>query len=312
MTLVTVAANPAFVVQFSDRRLSDSDGGVYTEEATKVVYLQAPTWRFVMGYTGLALVRGVATNRILIDLMFEAMKTSELDAEGCFKEFRRLLSIKWREWAVRSAGPTHSRLTVMLTGYLEPAAGGHSGPLQCLITNYQDWGTGDSATAREDFDIVFRSHGDAAEWPTIVQRIGAWQALGVGEAEELRELLAPGVPPSAVVDSLLSRLPAHSAAFPTIGPRANAVVLKPFHPPEGSYHSPEEVRTIHFFDQIVAKSPDNIRASHGMQITQVTEGEAFITNNGQRQPCSCRSGKQYRRCHGKKDKKTIGIVFDIG
>jgi hypothetical protein len=306
LTLITVAANRDFIVQLSDRRLT-SDGNVFTEDETKVIYIQTPTFQGVMGYTGLATIYRQPTNQVLMDLMMTALEDTELDIDAAMRRFSQLLTETWMERRVQRAGKANTRLSVILTGFRLSGQTEYSGPLQCFITNFQEWGVGDHALPWPEFTILFRS--PRGDWPTTVQRIGAHQALSLDEAEKLRERLAEGIPPTAVRDSMLDLLPSQSAAYPTIGTRANVVIIRPHQEPEGSYHAFNEVRAIQMFDQVIATSPKEIVIISRMTVKQISEGEGFITEIPRRQPCSCMSGLPYRRCHGKRSSTAKGIIF---
>lgn len=296
MTLITVAANPAFIVQVSDRRLTTGTGAVFTEDATKVVYIQTPSAQFLMGYTGLAIIGKQPTNQVLMELLEEALKFSDLEFEKAVNKFCSLLTAKWSEWRIRHIGEAYTRLSIVLTGYIFTEEG-VAGPLQVLLSNFQEWGIGDSDKAWTEFKTYFLSPKD--EWSTLLQRIGAYDAVQPEMLENVRPLLAEGKPPEAARDLLLSWLPKQSTSFPSVGARANAVILKPGEMPTGSYHSDVATSAIHGFDSLTMQDKERSVLTSGLTIEKVGEpGPAMISDVPRRQPCPCGSGRQYRRCHG--------------
>lgn len=294
-------------MQLSDRRLTTPTGGIFTEDETKVVYVRTPTLQLLMGYTGLATIGREPTNRILMELMGKALEESALETGATIERFVELLTETWKERRVQAAGAVNTRLSIVLTAFELLGDGKSAGPYQCFVTNFQDWTVSDELVPWPEFRSLYRNPQE--EWSVSVQRIGAYDALPPSEIEKLRTLLKPGVPPEAVRDSMLSLLPAQSAAFPTVGTRANSVILRPHQEPEGSYHSFNEVRSIQHFDQVIATSPTEILMVSQATITQEARGPGFITEVPRRQPCSCGSGIQYRRCHGKKPSAASGIIF---
>ncbi|MET4618722.1 hypothetical protein ABIE18_000145 [Arthrobacter sp. 2762] len=305
LTLITVAANPDFIVQLSDRRLTTADGGIFTEDETKVIYIQTPSWQVVMGYTGLARFGRQPTNQVLMELMEAALLASNHQIDATFEKFRELITEKWKKREARQAG-VHARLSIVITGFTLDGDARYRGPFQWLITNFQDWGVADHAAPWPEFKNTFLS--PVGEWPTVIQRVGAYQALPQTQVEELRGRLDKGVPASAVTDSMLNLLPGQSRAFPTVGTRANSVIIRPYMEPEGSYHSFEEVRAIHMFDSIQVDSAGEIMMMFQPTVEQVSPGTGFITDVPKRQPCPCGSGMQYRRCHGKVPSKAKAPV----
>lgn len=296
MTLITVAANPAFIVQVSDRRLTTGTGAVYTEDATKVVYIQTPSAQFLMGYTGLAIINNQPTNQVLMELLEKALKSVELDFEKGVHEFCSLLTARWSTWRMRKIDAAHTRLSIVLTGYVF-TENGSVGPLQVLLSNFQEWGKGDSKEAWDEFKTYFLTPKD--EWSTLLQRIGAYDAAPTDMLEEVRPLLAKGKPPEAARDLLLSWLPKQSTSFPSVGARANAVILKPGEMPTGSYHSDVATSAIHGFDSLIVQDEETSLLTSGLIIEKVGEpGPSMISEVSRRQPCPCGSGRQYRRCHG--------------
>ncbi|MEV5052040.1 SEC-C domain-containing protein [Arthrobacter sp. LAR12-1-1.1] len=265
----------------------------------------------MMGYTGLAIIgkKSQPTIQVLMDLMYEALEEAELDFGVAVERFRLLLTAAWNEPRIRHLGPATARLSIVLTGFQLFGEGKYKGPYQWLITNYQELGgKKDHELAWPEFQSYVRAPQD--DWPMWIYRIGEHRALPTSEAETIRERLAEGIPPQAVKDSMLNLLPRQSATHPIIGTRANAVTLRPYGEPEGSYHSYDGgVHDIGSFDRVVVEAPGEMFMVSSLTVKRASPGAKFVTEVPMRQPCPCGSGLEYRRCHGKTPFKAPEITF---
>lgn len=298
MTLVTVAVNPDFIVQVSDRRLTGSAGPL-TEDETKAIYIATPSAQFLMGYTGLASVGKMGTNFTLMDLLQSALSEADLDMELTTELLAAKLSERWQKWDIKRVGKTNARLSLILTGYeFEDLKDGQRSYAikQRMVSNFQDWGVGDYPEAQDNFWVYDHQFGGVT-----LQRIGAYDALDMPTIErELWPLLEPGKPPEAIRDKLLHMLLGQSQDFPTVGKRANAIILRPGYDPVSSYHSPEGTVSLYSHDSVVASSKDDILMFGKPEIrADSPEAPRFVNPVSKRALCPCGSGLQYRRCCGK-------------
>jgi hypothetical protein len=201
MTLTLALGNPEFVIQLSDRQLSE-DGAAIELTENKATLLTCRNARYLVGFTGLARADslGFRTAEWLLEALAEAAPPDYL-AEGLVKRFVRVASERFGQDDLQSIAPKHRRLTIMFTGY-----GYWADPplwIGALVTNYQDFSSGrDDAEPWDEFRQLFiwetRPTVDGS-YPTYIQRVGAWRALPVRIGEGLRPLLEPGFPPAAVI-----------------------------------------------------------------------------------------------------------------
>jgi hypothetical protein len=300
MTLITVAACPDYVVQVSDRRLTLGDGSTYTDEEGKSLYLELPGARFLVGYTGLARIRDQPMSQRLMEIFMEVGPAAEFQPLDIMERTTEALTELFQRGWPRLLHARDRRLTVMITGYVERDQGPHS-LVQGLVTNFQDWGAGDSALASDAFVFTPFSTKPESEWPTLLQRIGQYDAWPLELMEtKLRPLLEQRRPPQALRDLILSLLPEQSAVRPTIGAQANAAILRPGRQAAWTYHS-QTLSWVSYSGDTVIVAPDNTIAMHGLQIEQVgAKGRPMhVPAVARHRPCPCGSGLRYRQCHGK-------------
>ena len=301
MTLVLVAANREFVVQVSDRRLT-SLGGVYTEEETKAIYLETPIQQMLLGYTGIARIGRKSMNEVLLDLLHDrVLPKSGLDPSETIHELARSLSAYLRSGPGKAYLPADKRLTVMVTGFLNSPEGWF-GPVQALITNYQEWLVEDMPEAWDDFRVEF------AECPpevppedaNLVQLIGRWGSVNDSDVDAIRKLLAPGKPPGAARDKMATLIAQKAAVDPAIGAQMNSAILRPGSPPIAAYHSAVNSEFVPLLDMVSLAPDGSVMAVRGGEIRSV-DGHAMVVANSHRSaPCPCKSGKTYGNCHGRR------------
>lgn len=229
MTLIVSVGNPHFVAQLSDRRLTSLGVGsprLVTDESNKATVWELPAGRFLIGYTGIT-SEDIRLNAqfIVNELLLNLAPKHEYDAGATIEALANALSktIASRFANIRQ-GDRH--LTVMFTGLLDGPIGGVAIPVQALVTNFQVWGERDDIDAWPSFEATLFSPRSEVDWPTLVQRVGAWGVVTESEAEALRDLLAPGKPPKAVVGKMVSLLPAWSnRSGGTVGRQAHSLVI---------------------------------------------------------------------------------------
>lgn len=303
VTLIVAAGNWDHVVQVSDRRIS-SGGVALSDDEDKAVHLRLPTADLLVGYTGLARVGSDSMTQALMDCMIRIAESGEFEPEAFVRRLCGELTTLFRSPPLRRYPARDRRLTVILTGFLYLE--GHDRQarhtvVQALITNFQRWGVGDEAAAWDEFEPWFAFPIAGEVWPTLVQRIGNWDAVPQELAEELRQLLAEGKPARAIRDKIVSMLPGWSDKFPTVGPEANCAILRPRRGVEWSHATSKVSWSVSIGSGVVA-IPGEIWAFMDAQVEAVdklTTPPMNVPQVPKNKPCPCRSGLRYRQCHGK-------------
>lgn len=306
MTLITAAANFAFVVQVADRRLTGPTGTV-AQEQTKAIHFHLPTADFLVGYTGLAIVHGEPMHRELMVLLADSAHQASFELLATADAITKNLTRLFRSPKVMAYRPQDRRLSMMMTGFHRVDDERHT-VIQGLWSNFQEWGVRDAAVAWDEFCFTPFSVRANQAWPTLVERIGAYDALLPERVEsEFRPLLASGRPPVAIRDKILHTLPAQSALHPTIGVNANAAILLPNGAVEWSYWTGTPSWQVSFGNTVLATPEQTLLLADLSLHVSDQAGEfrqtgvpVIVPQIARSRPCPCGSGKRYRRCHGKR------------
>jgi len=305
VTLITAAANFAFVVQVADRRLSDGKGPLEEEQA-KAIHLRLPRADFLVGYTGLAKIQDKPMNRVLMELLYKSAERGSFEPLATAEAITSHLTTLFQGRSVRAYRPQDRRLSVMMTGF-HRVDDQHHALIQGLWTNFQDWGSDDSAEAWDRFAFTPFSVRPGVKWPTLVQRIGAYDALSLETVEEgLRPLLADAKPPTAIRDKMIRMLPAQSELHPTVGVNANAAILFPNGLVEWSYWTGAPSWTYSGGNTVLAIPGQSLLAADVEIYASDQAGNPLRTGRPlsvpqvpRNKPCPCGSGRRYRQCHGR-------------
>jgi len=197
-----------------------------TDESNKATFWELPTGRFLIGYTEITSESIDGNAQFIVnELLLEIAPKFGYDAYATIDALTQKLgpTIARRFGHVPQGA---RRLTVMFTGLMDGPPGGMATPVQALVTNYQVWGERDDVEAWPSFKATFYSPRAGVDWPTLVQRVGAWNIVTDSEVEALRELLAPRKPPKAVAGKMVSLLPTWSArSGGTVGLQAHSLVI---------------------------------------------------------------------------------------
>lgn len=301
MTLILIAANRSFVVQVSDRRLT-SGGASVTDEETKAIYLQTPNSQMLIGYTGIARLASKSTNQVIQELLTDTViKRAGLDPSALVRELAVQLGDYLTNGPGSSYGAEDRRLSVSLTGFVH-TDGGWSGPVQALLTNFQVWGRHDEPRAGPVFTHTFFEFPDgiADADATLIQKLGRWDVIADADMESVRALLAPGKPPSAARDKMVSLVDDIGQREETVGRQMNAVILRPGNQPEWTYQSAVNSPNVHFGDSIIVDENLDSLAVRGAMVHLEGEGFLVVPRRNRRAKCACGSGLRYRDCHGKR------------
>lgn len=260
MTIVVAVACPDYVVQVSDRRLSDACAprSVRSEEENKAIYWCLPSARLAVGYTGLGEVCGMPMHRHLCVLLGACQPTAVYQPGASVEALRQGLTDSFDRREVRRLRAQDRRLSVMVTGILDSE---DARPIlvNAMLTNFQGWENNrDSPTPWDHFTARYCRQREGEEWPTLVQRIGNYHALPIGVEERIRALVTPGRPARAVVDKIVALMRTWSTPTSGIGPQANSLIIpmSPVASESWGYHSADNSWTWHGGDTVVS-SPGN-------------------------------------------------------
>lgn len=303
MTLIVAIANWEHAVQVSDRRIT-ANGVPVSDAEGKAIHLHLPHADLLVGYTGLARVGSQPMSQILMEIMLRSAEKADFIADATVHAIGEELTSLFKTPKVRAYAAKHRRLSVMFTGfnYFEGDSGlARHQIAHALLTNFQRWGEGDNPEAWDEFKPLFFNVKDGETWPTVVQRIGAWAAVPLDFAEDLRALLAEGKPASAVRDKVVSMLPGWSTAYSVIGKEANCAVLRPRAGVEWTHASSTSAWVVNLGSTVIAL-PGQMVALMDAQIEAVDKSTSpmIVPQVPRRNPCPCGSGLRYRQCHGKK------------
>ena len=299
MTIVLTLGNADQVVQVSDRRLS-FNGRLIDDDAFKGGIFICSNARFVFGFTGLAKFDAFDTERWLLENLaelgkpdFDAKSTLDRLTQKATQDFANLPSLA----KVRNE---HKRLSVMFSGYLYH----HSPPLAAyaIMTNFQDFVTlEDASRARDLFKCTYwNEKKPRQENFTFVQRVGAWPAMFTSDEVSLRVLLSERKPAKAIVDKavqIIRNMADRPQAVGTIGKQLSSIILpRDFNAaPITEYHSMYSRQVINLTPMAIS-TRDNQMAMAEPELSADTP--IVFPKVGRNEPCSCGSGKKYKKCHG--------------
>lgn len=299
MTLILVAASREFMVQASDRRIS-SALHIVSEEETKSMYLQMPNAQYAIAYTGIARVGTRPTNQVIADLLVDrVIARARWDHNALIHEFRAALTQLFRSAQVTRYRAEDRRLSVILTGY-QWHGERWTGPVQALLTNFQDWGVDDSPIAWNEFTTRFMwipEHTPPSR-ASIVQKLGRWDLVSADEGEQMRSWLAPGRPPRAARDQMVAFIRSRSKPATGVGGQCNTLIIRPGQQPEWSYWTEHVSGVTYSGDQILVNDRFEITAVRGFTMSS-DDAPVAVPKVGRRKRCPCGSGKRYGVCHGR-------------
>lgn len=310
MTLIVVGMNSGYLVQLSDRRLS-AGGRSVEEESNKSLLVHLSDGRLAMGYTGLATYGGFDTATFLTDVVLEAAKPDFRVAEFV-QRLPRVATSKWREQRLLSRAPANERrVTISVFGFgpgvhhdLRPVPGG------VLLSNVRR--TGDDWETLNEFRVVKSfsvKPGMDLEVETLIYAIGATGSVTEEAVTPLRAMLREHRPAVAFVEKgveLMRDWARLSPAADTVGDQISSIVL-PAAINESwvfDYHTAHPTPTLHYPIFVEATGRRSPFASR-LQITQ-HDGNYVVQKVGRNQPCPCRSGQKYKRCHGSRATRSKG------
>jgi SEC-C motif len=297
LTFALVAANADQIIQVSDRRLTGWDGAVLTEASGKAGHLLCDDASVLYCYTGLAIINGFKTSTWLMEALQAAAKKDARYRE-LVEHFAELATEHfWTNPDILSTDVRNRRLTVMLSGY---TADGFI--VNALISNFQDFvNFTNHPDAQPEFTVhCERSKTPAFDNPTMIQAVGAFNAMTETDERELRELLERRAPHAAIrakAAAIVADISGRHRSRGTVGKRLNTGRLdyrSPFAAIAG-YESDIVENEIAMLDMVDART-----MSPGITIgqLQISAGVPVVYPAVHRNaPCPCGSGKKYKFCH---------------
>jgi hypothetical protein len=221
LTFALLAANADQIIQVSDRRLTGWDGTVRTEASGKAGHLLCDDASVLYCFTGLATINGFKTSTWLMESLQAASRKDSRFLE-LIEHFAQLATEHfWSNPDVLSVHAQHRRLTVMLSGYTVDGF-----IVNALISNFQDFVKFvDHSAAQSQFTVYCEQTGTpASENPTIIQAVGAFDALTEADERELRRMLEKRAPHAAIrakTAAIVAEISDRHRSAGTVGKRLN-------------------------------------------------------------------------------------------
>ena len=297
MTFILVAANADQVIQVSDRRITAWNGSVLQEAYGKAGHLLCDDASVLYAITGLATIGDFQTSTWLMTALQESSRRNS-QFRGLIEHFAAIATLTFSSNIhILSAPKKHRRLTVMLTGY---TAAGFI--INALVSNFQDFSDFvNHPIAQSKFTVYCEtSFEPAPKNPTLIQAIGAFQAMTATDEQELRTMLvaqAPHEAKRAKAIAIVADISDRHRSAGTVNKRLNTAridFIKPWTAYAG-YDSDIVENAIPMIDMV-----DGRKGGSGLLIGQPTLAidKAIVFPRAHRNvPCPCGSGKKYRFCH---------------
>ena len=297
MTFILVAANADQVIQVSDRRITCWNGSVIQEAYGKTGHLLCDDASALYSFTGLATIGTFQTSTWLMTALKESSKHNSQFQELIHQFAVIATSTFSSNIQILRAPVRHRRLTVMLTGY---TVSGYI--INALVSNFQDFTNFiNNPVALPNFtvhcEISFES---APKNPTLIQAIGAFQAMTVADEQELRTMLDARAPEEALrkkAIAIATDISDHNYSSGTVGKRFNIARIN-FKEPFMAcvrYVSDIVENTIPMIDIV-----DGRTSGSELLVCQstLTFDKAVVFPKVHRNaPCPCGSSKKFRFCH---------------
>lgn len=309
MTFILALGNSQQVIQLSDRRLTSLDqrAEVIDENSNKALTLWCADARVAVGYTGLARTAGgMFDTQTWLNVALSDCGKPDFSIKPMLERFSQRATDDFALLPkLKQLSPSSKRLSVMFTGYFM----GEDPPrlINGLVTNFQDVENSvDSDEAWERFRwCIFRARADVPH-PTLVQWVGAWNAIRVEEEAALRALLEGGKPAKAILGKAVEILRAvadRPEARGTVGRNLSSIVIPRDETLDSSvgYHVESASVTFSLPDVVIARGEQATASFMGgfLKVQDPATGKAVpaaLPKIGKDSPCPCGSGKRYRKC----------------
>lgn len=305
MTIIIMAGNNDYVLQFSDRRLS-SPRGIVEESSNKAIAFACTNGRFAVGYTGLARSGRFDLQAWLVEALERCASPEFTVYETAVRVQDDLTELFRSHPDIRNLSPVTRRLTIMFSGYLSRPSGARIGNL--WITNFQDFDAfADHREALPEFSIYVELQPDEETGATsYIQRVGAWSAMSERDMQILRDLLERSAPLQNIIDAgvaIVRRVSESSKACGTVGKEVAVTIV----PRDWSAQMTTRIRIdsgrneIRLVDMVSA-FPGHTSSARDVKLA-ITQPDpitkAFQPKLGRNDRCWCKSGKKFKQCHGR-------------
>lgn len=278
MTLIVAVGNLNYVAVVSDRRLT----GRADDESNKATILHSPGIRAVAVYTGLAESGPFKTAIWLPEALHSAMSSGGLDLDGfCASATHRFSRL-------RAARRSELCLFIGVFGFFVAKDETVPRLTRVFVSNCSEGVPGRFASRIEQ---ATRPDDPAASFALIG---GAHQPAYEPRRQEIEELARQGRPAKAIVAKAIELIRMAAKTDPKVGPQCSSVVVTREGTGSFNYHS--GVPTKRIYTPAIVTPTDTFL---GAYLERMSPGFATVPKVASGEPCPCRSGRRYGRCHGR-------------
>ncbi|MFV1991331.1 MAG: YecA family protein, partial [Acidimicrobiales bacterium] len=291
-----------YVVQLSDRRITQVTGSRQPSESNKGGIILLPDARLVVGYAGVARIGSFLTQDWLLEELTRLSGTGPAlavidafvqSAEATFGADARLQRLP----------SAHRSVSFIISGFA--SVDGSPQFVSTLASNFQDWGSKQDLDDAQPgfFQHNTIEHAVRTDGMAYVQRIGRWRSLPAAEIDaELKPLLSPGKPVRAVIDKGVQLIRGAAERHADIGQDITAVFVArdPETAAGGEFHSSIVQRSVFMPDTVNAMGHPAVAIKQAeIRVTSADAPPLAVPTAGRNEPCPCGSAVKYKRCHGR-------------
>jgi hypothetical protein len=304
MTLIIGFGNSQHFAMVGDRRFTNWDGSGFTDENVKVGSFTCLNARLAVAFAGLARGPGFETATWILDTLLEVAKP-DYDAENTLQRFCESAT---RDFGRLTIDKRYRRTTFLFGGFY-----GNTPPRPCFarISNYEYENGSTLAVASEKFTMFKLIQARLSDKePTLMVTGGNPAGLNLAHVGELNVMLEERKPAKAMVDKAVAVIREAADDFRSgggVGKQISTVVIpSDLGQPVGSdYDTAVPTDKVFMVNGVVALPGQNV-AFRDVVLEKVSDGPnpyrpMLVPRNS---PCTCGSGKRYKRCHGAPPRRT--------
>jgi len=299
MTLIVALGNNDQIIQISDRRLS-MNGHLVDDESNKCGVLFCLNARMAFGYTGLARWQNFSTQEWLLNALHDSATPDFTIGETLERLKINATETFEHDASLRTIPKKYKRLAVMFSGYIN--LDGEPKQAFTILSNYHGF---EGNTALDEFSIYRSSAIKDASNPTLVQRVGNWDAMIDQDIDIMREMLLLGKPSQAIVGKayeIIRDIADRPKSGGTIGKQLTSIIIPKDHTkPVSSNYSTDYVKQETYMPDMVYLLPEKYMTVSNISVKPEEDTTAPISVPKVRKnaPCPCGSNKRYKHCHGR-------------